>query len=520
MQACAEKMEDLISEKDGQQFIGEYPVYSGATRLPLLPDAEFEELCQSIEADGLRHSILEYEGEIIDGRNRLLACLAIGIEPVIEPIGEHVDPDEVIILENLHRRNHTPSQRAILIAELRGVNTSGDDIAKEAGVSPRLAYCAKRVVMNGVPQLQQAVVEGLVSLDAAEVIAAEPKEAQEAMVGDFGDDTVDRRQATTGPAVKATTRKEVEKKKEKPFKFGKWEESAGRSLSKMIAKAPEGERERCTEAIGNMLSVRVRRSSDGFDAGFMEKNSETVVPLTEEMLDGMTKTERRKALVSLSEAYGQDDLPTNADDAIQLVGRIVEGLTKPAQKAFRNALMTAFPDQGAPKQYLPPLADDHEKALTQAKSEFQHRVNELKGFMEWDTAGRRDAAEKFRKAVQAATKRFSDHAMIDKDDSNPVDLPEHLQTERFVAAWQSWIKHRKGRSQSVSNSVQTQQMNTLKLFDEQQAVDIVQKAEEDNWKGIPISLRKQGWQGNPPAMLEGVGHGDFDPNANSDFMGA
>ena len=68
------------------------------------------------------------------------------------------------------------------------------------------------------------------------------------------------------------------------------------------------------------------------------------------------------------------------------------------------------------------------------------------------------------------------------------DIPEHLQTEEFVTAWNSWIAYRKRKRLSVTDSVKRRQLKLLSLGDAEQAAAIVSKAEENSWQGIPDGI--------------------------------
>jgi len=58
---------------------------------PLMEGAEFDELRDDIKKHGLREPLCEYEGKLLDGRNRYRACEAAGI-PIPSNMIEHFDP--------------------------------------------------------------------------------------------------------------------------------------------------------------------------------------------------------------------------------------------------------------------------------------------------------------------------------------------------------------------------------------------------------------------------------------------
>lgn len=64
----------------------------------------------------LRNGILYWRDQLIDGRNRYVACKMAGIEPDGWELDDDQDPIAHIVSENIHRRNLTPSQRAAIAA--------------------------------------------------------------------------------------------------------------------------------------------------------------------------------------------------------------------------------------------------------------------------------------------------------------------------------------------------------------------------------------------------------------------
>jgi hypothetical protein len=61
--------------------IGDLPVHPACDLFPLMDAASAAKLAADIRANGLLNSIVLHEGQIVDGRNRLLACREAGVEP-------------------------------------------------------------------------------------------------------------------------------------------------------------------------------------------------------------------------------------------------------------------------------------------------------------------------------------------------------------------------------------------------------------------------------------------------------
>ena len=83
---------------------------------PLLESDELERLAADIKANGLHHSLWTYEGKILDGRNRWLACQIAGVEPRVRKY-EGASPFAFVVSENLERRHLSVTQRVAMAVE-------------------------------------------------------------------------------------------------------------------------------------------------------------------------------------------------------------------------------------------------------------------------------------------------------------------------------------------------------------------------------------------------------------------
>ena len=176
-----------------------YRFHSACTVFPQLPEDELKELADDIAANGLRNPIVLWQGKILDGRNRYLACQIAKIDPRFTEF-EGEDPIGWVISQNLLRRHLTASQKAIVALDLlpllekeakerqrrsneyRGngrsakkyANRSGKGKAAEAaakivGVSSRYVEMAKEV-KSKAPELVDKIRSGEFNVaDAADL---------------------------------------------------------------------------------------------------------------------------------------------------------------------------------------------------------------------------------------------------------------------------------------------------------------------------------------------------------------
>ena len=150
-------------------------------------------LTEDIKNNGQRESIKVFQGYVVDGKARLIACNDAGIEPRIEElaISEEQVADTVVSF-NKHRKHLTASLLAMAAAR-HTTYKKGDNQHTATGVSQGKAAAAMnvsvdgvqralRVHMNGVPELNAAVDKGVVDVTNAAVIATLPPEKQEEIV--------------------------------------------------------------------------------------------------------------------------------------------------------------------------------------------------------------------------------------------------------------------------------------------------------------------------------------------------
>jgi len=156
---------------------------------PMLPEEDLNALAADIQTHGLRDPIWIYEGAVLDGRNRWMACEIAGVQPTTRAYNGN-DPVAFVLSTNLYRRHLTQAQKAIVASKAaalgRGRTESNahrcaftqDEAAKAAGVSRRSVQNARVVAEQGVPELEREVWDGNIGLKEASEIARAPIEEQ------------------------------------------------------------------------------------------------------------------------------------------------------------------------------------------------------------------------------------------------------------------------------------------------------------------------------------------------------
>jgi len=180
------------------------PPHPIADLFPALAEKELAELAEDIAANGQREPGVVWNGMLLEGKNRQLACIQENI-PFKAVTREFADENEALafsISANLRRRHLGESQRAMVGAKLveflsaakqqasvvgDGVSNAGvkqeclktrDKAAETLNVSGRSIQDAIKIRTKGAPELISAVNAGQVSVSAAAQVASLGKDEQ------------------------------------------------------------------------------------------------------------------------------------------------------------------------------------------------------------------------------------------------------------------------------------------------------------------------------------------------------
>jgi hypothetical protein len=153
-----------------------------AEAFPMMTDDELADLAADIKENGQIHPIIvDEDGTLVDGRNRLRACEIAGVEPTFAPLNGH-DVAAFIVSTNIARRNLSKGQQAMALALLYpetspGKRTAGSATALSVSnkVSTALISQARAIVRHSI-ELAHQVRDGHRHFDQA---VAQVKDAEQ-----------------------------------------------------------------------------------------------------------------------------------------------------------------------------------------------------------------------------------------------------------------------------------------------------------------------------------------------------
>lgn len=92
--------------------------HPAAKMFPLMAQDELQRLADDIKINGQKNAIILLDDQILDGRNRALACHLAGVSPDFARLAKTVSsPAAWVLSQNLHRRHLTATQRAFVAVE-------------------------------------------------------------------------------------------------------------------------------------------------------------------------------------------------------------------------------------------------------------------------------------------------------------------------------------------------------------------------------------------------------------------
>ena len=88
---------------------------------------EFDELVEDVRVNGRANRSWCLATRLVNGRNRVRACAAVGVVPEVRQLERGTDVASWVMSVNVHRRHLDASQRALLASRLSAL-TSGTSL--------------------------------------------------------------------------------------------------------------------------------------------------------------------------------------------------------------------------------------------------------------------------------------------------------------------------------------------------------------------------------------------------------
>jgi hypothetical protein len=171
-----------------------WPLHEACTAWPEMEPPPLRDLADDIAKNGLRELItLTPAGELLDGRNRALACIMAGVDPTAFTTIHDGDPWLFSLSKNKHRRHINKDQIALASARMVATKPVGANqheggsnelpsnarLAAEAGVTETALKSAKTVLKHGTPEENKAIESGKkgVLRKAADRVRSERRQA-------------------------------------------------------------------------------------------------------------------------------------------------------------------------------------------------------------------------------------------------------------------------------------------------------------------------------------------------------
>lgn len=155
-------------------------VHPVADLFPMLVGEDLASLAADIGERGLLHPVvLDSEGRVLDGRNRLAACEIAHVEPAFVTYDGN-DPDGYALAVNIARRNLTKGQTAMVAAKALNLNAHGAkaEAGRTMGIN-RAQIASAQTILDFAPDLVDSVISGATPLDSAYGTARDRKRASQ-----------------------------------------------------------------------------------------------------------------------------------------------------------------------------------------------------------------------------------------------------------------------------------------------------------------------------------------------------
>ena len=139
-----------------------YEVDQLANLVAMASEQEQLALTEDIKANGQRESAVLWQGRIVDGRCRQLACVTLGIELDVRELDSNLSREEVaVIVKSLNTRRNLTDMQKCMSAYKQQVQKqlSNDEVSKQWGIALGTYKNAKYIAVNR-PELVEDLFNG------------------------------------------------------------------------------------------------------------------------------------------------------------------------------------------------------------------------------------------------------------------------------------------------------------------------------------------------------------------------
>ena len=166
----------------------DYELHELTELFPAMQDEEFDFLKASIALTGFdpTEPITLWQGKVIDGRHRLLACQELGVEPAVYVLADDVDAEAYVLRKNAGtRRSLTAGQKVLIAAQ---VSMWGEPGGAWRPIWKRGRRWSNAIEPSQMPQGQAAAAMGvsvrMVAMGASllKSFAGEPDDSKDKLI--------------------------------------------------------------------------------------------------------------------------------------------------------------------------------------------------------------------------------------------------------------------------------------------------------------------------------------------------
>lgn len=142
--------------------MSDYKIHPLADLNPMMDGDAYERLIEDIKAHGQREPIVMYQGEVLDGRNRMKACLDAGVIPKAREFNPAIEgsAEQFIASMNNRRQMTNDEKKNVVLKYIRLKPTASDRaVARFAGVDHKTVSSVRKSIREGFEEAKAKFAE-------------------------------------------------------------------------------------------------------------------------------------------------------------------------------------------------------------------------------------------------------------------------------------------------------------------------------------------------------------------------